>query len=275
MSEHALLVKEGKRFEFGANWASFLSVLDDERIEQAKISLKRMLGDIDLAGKTFIDIGSGSGLFSLAARMLGAKVHSFDFDPQSVACTAQLRQQYFAGDPDWVVEEGSALDPGYLSRLGQFDIVYSWGVLHHTGEMWQALGNVVSLLKEGGTLFISIYNDQGRISRGWTAVKKVYCGSSAGQLAVKCIFYPYFAALRLGSDFIHRRNPLTSYDAYKSDRGMSVVYSWKDWLGGYPFEVATPDEILQFFRARQFTLIKLKTVGGTMGCNEFVFSLGR
>src|SRR6478609_6065166 len=123
MSDHAILVKEGKRFEFGANWTSFLSVLDEDRISQAKLSLQKMLGVSDLTGKTFIDIGSGSGLFSLAARMLGAKVHSFDYDPKSVACTAELRQRYFPNDNNWRVEEGSALDTGYLNSLGQFDIV--------------------------------------------------------------------------------------------------------------------------------------------------------
>src|SRR5262245_27430993 len=97
-----------------------------------------MLEIDSLAGLSFLDIGSGSGLFSLAARRLGARVHSFDYDPQSVACAAELRRRYFPGDPQWVVEEGSALDADYLTRLGKFDIVYSWGVLHHTGRMWRS-----------------------------------------------------------------------------------------------------------------------------------------
>ncbi|HEX3100185.1 MAG TPA: class I SAM-dependent methyltransferase, partial [Pyrinomonadaceae bacterium] len=127
--QHQLEVASGERFEFGKNWSAFLSVLDDERIATAEASLKEMLECDTLAGKTFLDIGSGSGLFSLAARRLGAKVHSFDFDSNSYACTKELRRRYFANDDDWTVEQGSALDREYVESLGKFDIVYSWGVL--------------------------------------------------------------------------------------------------------------------------------------------------
>ena len=125
------------RFAFGANWSRFLARLTPERIRLAESSLTDWLGD--LRGRSFLDIGSGSGLFSLAARNLGARVHSFDYDPDSVACTAELRRRFHPDDPDWGVEQGSALDEPYLRSLGMFDVVYSWGVLHHTGDMWRAL----------------------------------------------------------------------------------------------------------------------------------------
>src|SRR5438874_10370928 len=141
--QHAGEVASGERFEFGRNWSAFLVVLDEERIAKAEDSLREMLEMDSLEGKTFLDIGSGSGLFSLAARRLGAKVHSFDFDSNSFACTQELRNRYFAGDPDWSVEQGSALDADYVASVGKFDIVYSWGVLHHTGRMWRALENAV------------------------------------------------------------------------------------------------------------------------------------
>ena len=143
-------VSNGERFAFGENWARFLFALDEQRIKQAEESLKSMLETDNLSGKSFLDIGSGSGLFSLAARRLGARVLSFDYDCQSVACTRELKRQYFIDDHDWTIEEGSVLDVDYLNRLGRYDIVYSWGVLHHTGAMWKALQNVDTNVGEEG-----------------------------------------------------------------------------------------------------------------------------
>jgi SAM-dependent methyltransferase len=273
MSKHEQEVVKGQRFEFGANWARFLSVLNDERINMAEVSLKRMLGVEDLQGERFLDIGSGSGLFSLAARRLGARVHSFDYDPQSVACTAELKRRYFPGDDNWVVEEGSALDTDYLNRLGQYDVVYSWGVLHHTGAMWQALGNVVPLVAGEGRLFIAIYNDQGRPSRMWLRIKKAY-----NQLPAPLrwlVLYP--ALLRLWGpttvrDFL-RGKPFYTWRHYadKGARGMSPWRDVVDWVGGLPFEVAKPEEIFDFYR-EGFQLKKLRTCAGGHGCNEFVFT---
>ena len=166
-------VASGERFEFGKNWSAFLAVLDEQRIATAEASLREMLECETLEGKTFLDIGSGSGLFSLAARRLGAKVHSFDFDTNSFACTQELRNRYFPNDPNWRVEQGSALDAAYIDSLGKFDVVYSWGVLHHTGQMWQALENAVIPTKAGGKLFIAIYNDTGSQARRWHWIKNL------------------------------------------------------------------------------------------------------
>jgi 2-polyprenyl-6-hydroxyphenyl methylase/3-demethylubiquinone-9 3-methyltransferase len=125
--QHENEVAQGERFEFGKNWSQFLRVLDEERILKAEESLREMLEATSLQGKTFLDIGSGSGLFSLAARRLGAKVHSFDFDTNSFACTSELRRRFFSDDENWKVEQGSVLDRNYIAALGKFDIVYSWG----------------------------------------------------------------------------------------------------------------------------------------------------
>lgn len=267
-------VTQGKRFNFGKNWNRFLTILDEGRIQEAEKSLKQMLELENLNGKLFLDIGSGSGLFSLAARRLGAKVYAFDYDPVSVGCTAELKRRYFPNDCDWQIEKGNVLDKVFLESLGQFDIVYAWGVLHHTGAMWQALTNVVPLVRKGGMLFISIYNSQGIISRYWAELKKFYNQSpkpirALTILSVATLLETRSALFRL----VQGQSPLPfkSWRGKKKSRGMSVWHDLVDWVGGYPFEVAKPEEIFDFYRKNGFVLFRLKTCGGGLGCNEFVF----
>lgn len=268
---HRQELEAGERFSFGRNWANFLRVLDEGRIAIAEQSLKDMLGEESFAGKTFLDIGSGSGLFSLCARRMGARVRSFDYDPQSVACTRELRARFFPDDSDWQIEEGSVLDRDYVANLGSFDVVYSWGVLHHTGAMWKALDHAALPVKSGGKLFVAIYNDQGRRSRVWRWVKKTYCSGPLGRLAMKTVYIPYFVLYGLKEDLLHFKRPWARYREYRVNRGMSLYFDWIDWLGGYPFEFARPEEIFEFFHQRGFDLCKLVTVGNSLACHQQVF----
>jgi len=260
------------RFAFGKNWASFLTSLNEDRIVEAERSLQEMIGKDRLDGATFLDAGCGSGLFSLAAMRLGAwRVHSFDIDADSVACARELGRRYFPAAVNWTIDQASVLDGAYLDSLGKWDIVYSWGVLHHTGNMWEAIDRVTTLVEPGGVLFISIYNDQGVASRMWSEIKRQYNESRLGKACILAGFFPYFACRGMAADILRLRNPMNRYRDYHRSRGMSVVHDWIDWLGGYPFEVAKPEEIFEFCTGRGFTLQKLVTRSGTLGCNEFVF----
>lgn len=270
---HAEEVAKGERFQFGENWKKFLLVLDDERIAEAEASLKAMLGAESLAGRKFLDIGSGSGLFSLAARRLGAEVVSFDYDTQSVACTTELKRRFFNGDANWKVAQGSVLDQAFLRGLGTFDIVYSWGVLHHTGKMWEALANAANLVSDGGLLFIAIYNDQGWPSRVWLKVKQAYVALPhyLKWLVVLPSYVVIWGPVTI-VDLVTLR-PFAKWRSYKRRRGMSPAVDLIDWVGGLPFEVASPEQIFEFYYKRGFGLRKLKTCKGRLGCNEFVFGL--
>jgi 2-polyprenyl-6-hydroxyphenyl methylase/3-demethylubiquinone-9 3-methyltransferase len=266
-------VVKGERFPFGKNWQRFLRLLDAERIRQAEVSLAAKLGQEELQGRRFLDIGCGSGIFSLAARRLGARVHSFDFDKESVACADELRQRFFGIDPGWTVEKGSVLDPAYMGSLGLFDIVYSWGVLHHTGRMWDAIGAACDAVAPRGTLFIAIYNDLGTRTQRWKTIKRLYN-------SMPPMTRPIFTAAAIAPEELKNlaralvtgrpMDYLRRWTSY-NDRGMNHWRDAVDWVGGYPYECATPEAIFDFCRARGFTLVRMKCGGVGLGCNEFVF----
>ena len=267
---------EDDRFAFGENWSRFLSLVDDDRIAIAESSLQRALGADRLDEVRFLDAGCGSGLFSLAAHRLGASVHSFDYDPMSVK-TTQALQARFAPEAgaSWTIEQGSVLDREYLERLGRFDVVYSWGVLHHTGSMWEAIESVSASVDDGGTLFIAIYNDQGWKSRFWLRVKRAY--NHHGRLTrrfLEVIVGSYFGARKAFSEARRGKLPTPRRMARNkrdTERGMSLWYDVRDWVGGYPYEVATPEAIVNVVEGLGFEGNVITHDLGH-GCNEFVFT---
>lgn len=228
------------RYEFGRNWAEFIEKnFNEERIEAARLHLLGFMQRDDLRGMTMIDIGCGSGLHSLAAHRAGAdRILSFDYDPSSVATTQKLRE--FAGNPpNWEVRQGSVLDRAYMENLGKFDLAYSWGVLHHTGEMWTAIENARVTMKDNGMFYIALYTTDvytNPTADYWMDVKRKY--NQAGALTRRIMEWQYalrftiLPALRTGS------NPLPMLLGLRQSRGMTYWTDVKDWLGGYPMEFA-------------------------------------
>lgn len=260
------------RFAFGANWRDFLDCLDDRRIAEAEKSLRSLLGRDRLDGLTFLDIGSGSGLSSLAARRLGARVHSFDYDRDSVACTAMLRERYFAGDGAWTVEPGSVLDTGYLARLGAFDVVHAWGVLHHSGAMYQALANAAARVEPGGILAFALYR-RTPFCGPWTWEKRWY--SQARPAGRRLARHVYVGLMRLS--FLLRGRDFAGYvRSYVSNRGMNFDHDVHDWLGGYPYESASAAEVAANMESLGFTHVRSSLLPPSLGvfgsgCNEYVY----
>ena len=252
-----------------------LGVLNHRKQCTIALEYSDWLPDVELAGKKFLDIGSGSGLFSLAAKRLGADVFSFDYDMNSVECTRCMRDQHGYAEDGWFVERGDVLDDTYLQKLyGQYDIVYSWGVLHHTGNMWKALENAELCLNQqtDSMLFIAIYNDQGQLSNRWKKIKKTYCSANRfGKAIMRAFILFYEYVIHDGWRFI--KHPIRFCKNRKKDvgRGMNRYHDIIDWYGGYPFEVAKPEEIFDFYKQKGYSLEKMSTCEDGSGCNQFVF----
>ncbi len=250
-------------FDFGLNWQAFSETrIDDRRLAVAIESLQSLLQRNTLQGLSFLDVGCGSGLFSIAAYKLGAaKVIGIDINPRCIAVCERNRERLAPVAPITFLEV-SALDLEGLRSLGQFDVVYAWGSLHHTGAMWDAIRNMTKLVSPGGTLAISIYNRH-LTSPVWKVIKRLYNRLPAlGQQVMAVVFAGIIFVAKF---LVTRRNPL------EKERGMDFWYDVVDWVGGYPYEYATPQEVISFAEAEGFVLRRQVLARVPTGCNEFVF----
>jgi predicted RNA methylase len=247
-------------FKFGENWASFSRQLDETRIEEAMVSLTSLFGEGALNGRSFLDIGCGSGLFSIAASRLGAQpVVGIDVDRISVETSRQNASNWKGNEISF--HQISVLDKEQLKSLGEFDIVYSWGVLHHTGDMRQALNNAASLVCPGGVLMIAIYNRHWS-SPAWKFIKWFY--NHAGKFGQQMIVWIFTPVIFLAKWFTTLRNP------FKMRRGMDFMHNIIDWVGGYPYEYASISEMTAVLQQLGFRVAQTRPASVPTGCNEFV-----
>jgi len=252
-------------FSFGSNWQKYLDVLPPSAVEAMRQYLKAWLGDIK--GRSLVDIGSGSGLVGYAAHELGASpITTFDVDPESVEATARMRAR--AGNPnDWRHGPGSILDDEFVADIGTFDVVCSWGVLHHTGDVWHAIENAARLVAAGGRLFIALYTKTHWSERS-LRTKRLY---NRTPYPLKPLFRLSWAAPKLAKMAVRRDfGRLRRQD----QRGMIFWRDVEDWLGGLPYQPLGPGEVLERLRPLGFTLERLEDALGEGGNDVYLFRLG-
>lgn len=254
-------------FAFGENWESYSRLIDANKIVDAVNGVRDLVGQ--LQGRSFLDIGCGSGLSSLAALTLGAgPLMAIDIDPKSVETTKAVLSAN-APKQDWQADVISVLDPRFDS-LGKFDVVYSWGVLHHTGNMKLAIERAAAKVKDGGHFAIAIYRKT-PMCWAWKIEKRIY--KNAPTFVQKILFWAYKAAI---ITFYFIRSKGKSFTKNQK-RGMDDDHDLHDWLGGYPYEPATPDEVDAMVLPLGFIRVKKKLnrirVWGIMGagCSEYLY----
>ena len=256
-----------KRFGFGKNWSEFIETkFNEERVNSSISVFCDFTGLSDLSNKSFIDVGCGSGLHSLAASRLGAKsIYSFDFDPHAVAISKLLRERETVTN-EWQIEQGSILDDVFVQKLKKYDFVYSWGVLHHTGAVWKAISNTCDLVNHDGEMYLALYSlDVQPRADFWLEIKQKYVKS--GKLKRLFLEQWYFYK------FVYNSNPLLHLKGRlgkgpKRARGMDLLTDVRDWLGGWPMEFVYDQEVIDFVEGKGFFLTNIDK---GKACTEFLF----
>lgn len=250
------------QFDFGKNWTSYSkSSLTLEKVDQSRRDFNRLFEPLSLSGNSFLDIGFGQGLALFLACESGARVLGVDINPKNLVAIRRTRE-FFEGVPIPETRILSILELDKVISLGQFDVVHSWGVLHHTGDLDSAIRNVSILVKPGGHLVLAVYNRHWT-SPVWWLIKRLYVGlPSFFQKLLVWLFYP---VIYLAKWLVTGKNPKLK------ERGMDFYYDVIDWVGGFPYEYRTVDEVITTMQALGFECMKLLPANVPTGCNEFVF----
>jgi 2-polyprenyl-3-methyl-5-hydroxy-6-metoxy-1,4-benzoquinol methylase len=259
------------QFDFGQNWSDYSAhALTGERAKEAQNAFAALLADAGgVAGKSFVDVGFGQGLGLLSAAAAGAEVVGIDINPKCEDVLERNKRFFPTVQQHIPVIIGSILDDEIVRRAldvsptaGEYDIVHSWGVLHHTGNMKAAIRNTARLVKPGGYFIVALYNRHWS-SRAWLLIKYMYCKAPAPlqRLMVRALLPIIYAAKRL----------VTREDARKQSRGMDFYYDVVDWVGGYPYEYFSKTEAIAFVESLGFECVRSIDSRVPTGCNEFTF----
>lgn len=259
-----------QRFEFGENWNNFIRKnFDKERVRVSTRHILEFMGRPNLNGLTVLDIGCGSGLQSIAILDAGAaRVDGFDYDANSVKASKFLKAQV-GNPPNWTVEQGSVLDDAFVGALPSYDMVYSWGVLHHTGDVWRAIQNAASRVRQGGLFYIALYSadvQKDPMPEFWLDVKRKYVAS--GWLRRRMMDWWYVWRFQMNKNPSKLPEFLQRMREYKKNRGMNIFTDIRDWLGGWPMEFVYDKEAIDFVEKLGFTLERIATGEAN---SEFLF----
>lgn len=245
------------KFSFGKNWCDYVDKLTDDIVKIHKDNLFTYYTDYDFKDKSILDIGCGSGLSSLSFNILGCKsLLSIDVDPNSIIAAYKLKNNFkklVLTECDWEIKEQSILDDNFVNNSRKFDLVYSWGVLHHTGDMWTAIDNASKLVNDGGILHLALYVSGNRYNDD-LMLKYLYNMTDEN------------GKIKLIYDWLYYYHISKNIDIFQiNNRGMNKYNDCIDWLGGLPYEVCNPSVLDYFLEKKGFVKIFYKPALGQGG----------
>jgi len=147
-NSHDIVASRVKRF-YDDLWTRYTPAYDSccEHVEL-------FFSDAEIEGKRILDAGCGMGVFSVVFGKKGAaRVIGIDLSEEGVRRAQRAASHFNLSNVEF--REGNILRLPYPD--GSFDIVWSWGTLHHTAEPLKALEELIRVLKNGGTLFVTLY----------------------------------------------------------------------------------------------------------------------
>ena len=187
-----------------------------------------------LEGKTVLDGGCGSGMVSVAFATLGADVTGVDVTRQCVE-NGRKNAQRFGVECRFI-----QADLVTLSLDDQFDIIYTWGVLHHTPDAEASFHSLATHLKEDGDIIIAVYL-RTPLSGFWNSIRVFYQRSPS---MLKTVTRKTTAALLAGVDMAKR---LVGGRQRYMMRGTSNEEIVNDWFGVPHRTFHSYDEVYKWF----------------------------
>jgi 2-polyprenyl-6-hydroxyphenyl methylase/3-demethylubiquinone-9 3-methyltransferase len=187
-------------------------------------------------GKNVLDGGSGSGMVSVGFALLGANVTGVDITPQCVE-NGKRNAERFGVQCRFFCKDLTDLDLGNE----RFDIVYSWGVIHHSEDARKSFSNLAKHLKPGGEMVLAVYLKT-YLSGFWNFSRVFY------QKAPKwfqSIFRESGSCFLNGVDFIKK---LIFGKSRYMLRGTNNKELINDWFGVPHRTFHSYDEVFQWFR---------------------------
>ena len=144
-----------------------------DEIEQRRYAthyhLPELFASLDGAGRRLLEVGCGIGVDSIQLAQRGFAVTAVDLTENALAVARQFAARRGVSI-DFRLGNAEGLDFPDQS----FDVVYSFGVLHHTPDIERSVAEVHRVLRPGGTAYVMLYHRDSLVNLVHRALRLPY-----------------------------------------------------------------------------------------------------